>query len=77
MCSKVLSSLNFNVLTIDRERACVVFFSDYILYTVNFPNVFPTAELTNDVNAYFHRWEFIENLMKFTPIWELKLKNLS
>ena len=21
--------------------------------------------------AFFHRWEFIENLLKFNPIWEL------
>ena len=26
---------------------------------------------------YFHRWEFIENLFKFTPIWELELTNFS
>ena len=26
---------------------------------------------------YFHRWELIKNLFKFTLIWELKLKNLA
>ena len=27
--------------------------------------------------AFFHRGEFIENLLKFSPIWELKLANFS
>ena len=27
--------------------------------------------------AYFHAWEFIENLVKFTFIWELKLTNVN
>ena len=26
---------------------------------------------------YFHRWELIENLLKFTSIWELKLTNFN
>ena len=27
--------------------------------------------------AYFHRWGLIENLFKFTPIWDLNLTNFS
>ena len=66
-----------NSLTVGNTRRLALKFECYTVL-VKFEQIDIKIKLRLPVEiAYFHRWELIKNLFKFTPIWGLKLINFS